>query len=361
MQQRWIAIYIAAVIMVVNGHIQDLRVDVIPIQSRFAEVQNVNVILKYRNTGDDIMAIYKWQLPEEGLFDPLFEVTRDGQPVEYVGPIAKRRAPTAEDIILLTPGMTVSAAIQLSTVYNMTQTGNYVVQYKMDAGQVLFTMDSALQHRMMSSNGDQEFVLQSTPVAVFVVGRRNLIIEQAVEESIQARAPTPLYRSCTSSQSSSISSAMIVAENYANNAVQFLNSMTAGRPRYTTWFGPYSAANLNQLKADMGRIQSAVSTRTLTFDCACAAGSSSTFAYVYPSQPYNIYLCGAFWPAVTTGTDSKGGTIIHELAHFTVLAGTSDHAYGQSACRSLAQSNPARALKNSDNFEYFVENNPALN
>jgi len=361
MQQRWIAVYIAAVIMVVNGHVQDLRVDVIPIQSRFAEVENVNVILKYSNTGDEIMTIYKWQLPAEGLFDPLFEVTRDGQPVEYVGPIAKRRAPTAEDLIVLTPGMTVSAAIQLSTVYDMTQNGNYVVQYKMDADQVLFTMDRALQHKMMSSNGDQEFVLQSTPITMFVVGRRNLLIERAIEASTQPRALTPLYRSCTSSQSSSINSGLIGAENYINNAVQFLNSMTAGRPRYTTWFGPYSAANLNQLRADMTRIQSAVITKTLTFDCLCSVGSSSTFAYVYPSQPYDIYLCGAFWSAATSGTDSKAGTIIHELAHFTVLAGTSDHAYGQSACKSLAQSSVAKALKNSDSFEYFVENNPALN
>ena len=26
-----------------------------------------------------------------------------------------------------------------------------------------------------------------------------------------------------------------------------------------------------------------------------------------------IYLCGAFWQAPTTGTDSKGGTLVHEV------------------------------------------------
>jgi peptidyl-Lys metalloendopeptidase len=58
---------------------------------------------------------------------------------------------------------------------------------------------------------------------------------------------------------------------------------------------------------------------------------------------------------VATGIDSKSGTIIHELAHFSILAGTTDHAYGQSTCKSLAQSNPAKALMNSDNLQYFVE------
>lgn len=32
---------------------------------------------------------------------------------------------------------------------------------------------------------------------------------------------------------------------------------------------------------------------------------SGSYAYVYPSSPYNIYLCNAFWSAPMTGTDSK--------------------------------------------------------
>ncbi len=59
-----------------------------------------------------------------------------------------------------------------------------------------------------------------------------------------------------------------------------------------------------------------------------------------------------------TGTDSKGGTIVHETSHFTVVAGTNDYAYGQSACKTLAKSNPSRAIMNADNHEYFTENNP---
>ena len=61
-----------------------------------------------------------------------------------------------------------------------------------------------------------------------------------------------------------------------------------------------------------------------------------------------------------TGTDSKAGTLIHELTHFTVVAGTSDYAYGQSAAASLAISSPAKAIKNADSHEYFAENTPAL-
>ncbi|WP_457324067.1 M35 family metallo-endopeptidase, partial [Roseateles sp. P5_E11] len=100
-------------------------------------------------------------------------------------------------------------------------------------------------------------------------------------------------------------------------------------------------------------------TAALTLDCSCK--DSGTYAYVYPTQPYKIYVCGAFWSAPMTGTDSKGGTLVHEMMHFNVIAGTDDWAYGQSAAKSLAKSSPTKALDNSDNHEYFAENSPFQN
>jgi len=82
---------------------------------------------------------------------------------------------------------------------------------------------------------------------------------------------------------------------------------------------------------------------------------------VYPTQPYRIYVCNAFWSAPTSGTDSKGGTLVHEMSHFNVTAATDDHVYGQSGAKSLAISNPDQALDNADSHEYFAENTPAQN
>lgn len=56
----------------------------------------------------------------------------------------------------------------------------------------------------------------------------------------------------------------------------------------------------------------------------------------------------------------QAGTIIHESSHFTKNGGTNDYVYGQSAAKSLALSNPSRAVMNADSHEYFAENNPAL-
>ncbi|EEC00003.1 hypothetical protein MPER_00162, partial [Moniliophthora perniciosa FA553] len=82
-------------------------------------------------------------------------------------------------------------------------------------------------------------------------------------------------------------------------------------------------------------------TGSSTYDCTCT--DSGTYAYVYPDDFGVIYLCGAFWAAPNTGTDSRAGTLIHESSHFTAIAGTDDIVYGQSGARSLASSDPNNA------------------
>ena len=96
----------------------------------------------------------------------------------------------------------------------------------------------------------------------------------------------------------------------------------------------------------------------IKINCGC---NQSYYAYVYPTRPYEIFVCRAFWNAPTTGTDSKAGTLIHEMSHFNVVAGTDDHVYGPSGAKSLAISNPDNALDNADNHEYFAENTPSQN
>jgi|GEM_PF-4003822 len=78
------------------------------------------------------------------------------------------------------------------------------------------------------------------------------------------------------------------------------------------------------------------------------------YAYVYPKDnQYKIYLDTQFWLAKNKGGDSKGGTILHELAHEE--AQTEDHVYKMEPAKNLATNSPALAVTNSDNWEYFAE------
>ncbi|UJR18655.1 hypothetical protein I4U23_005563 [Adineta vaga] len=67
-----------------------------------------------------------------------------------------------------------------------------------------------------------------------------------------------------------------------------------------------------------------------------------------------IFICPAFWTA------SKAGTLIHEISHFNIVAGTKDNVYGQTGCKNLAIKNPTLAINNADSHAYFAENNPVL-
>jgi peptidyl-Lys metalloendopeptidase len=357
MQHGFIAAYITIVVLVAHVYAQDLHVRVIPTRFRFNANQDVEIILNYTNKGSDTVLIYQHYIPKQQLSDPLFEVSLNGTPVQYVGRLVKRSVPTLEDMFQLKPGRSVSSVVQLSLEYDMTKTGNYLVIFKHDIGPMLSTSASLLGLNMSIEAGD-EFILQSSAASLFAEGRPNPRIVEQVEGDLQENLKTYSYVSCSSSQQSSIDSALDEAKSYAIDSVHYLAKLTSGQSRYTTWFGTFSLGNLNTLKRHYHNIDTTFRTKSMSFDCGCS--EAGVFAYVYPNQPYEIYLCPAFWSAPMIGTDSKGGTIVHETSHFTIVAGTNDYAYGQTACKSLAKSNPSRAIMNADNHEYFTENNPPL-
>jgi len=91
---------------------------------------------------------------------------------------------------------------------------------------------------------------------------------------------------------------------------------------------------------------------------------SKLFAYVNPNDTeHTIFVGTKFFSAPMTGSDSKAGTLVHEMSHFTDIGGTVDMIdgktiYGVSASHALASTNSAGALKHADSFEYYLENTP---
>ncbi len=311
------------------------------------------VSVTVRNSGERVARVPKWELPLGELDASLFEVQRDGRAVDYVGRLVKRAAPRAEDLVTLQPGEARHAQIDLGNAYDLSRSGNYTIKLNASLQYAAFA-DGARMQRADS----QPQTLSSAPLTLWLDGRgravRNELMAgpQAVVNGIN-------YASCSSSQISTIGSAVNSARTYAQNAKTYLNGGGTGA-RYTSWFGAYDASRYSTASSNFVNIDAAIDQNNgqITINCGC---SDSYYAYVYPNQPYQIYVCNAFWSAPLTGTDSKAGTLIHEMSHFSVVAGTSDYAYGKSAARSLATSNPARAVKNADNHEYFAENSPAQN
>ena len=269
--------------------------------------------------------------------------------------------PGEKDFIDLAPGEVRTSVVDLSAFYDMYQTGTYSVRY----------------HSHMSSNpangaeGNRQVVsdelheIQSNNAQIYVIGDgySQVAAYEAAYEAIRAVNAAPTYKNCSTTRRTQLGTAHTSAQSYANNSVNYFagRTYTSVTTRYTTWFGASSSTRFNNAKSHYAKIQDERNNKPVVYNCACDPPYASAFAYVNPAAPCEITLCGAFWPASNTGTDSKAGTIIHESSHSNIVAGTDDWAYGQTDAKALARSNATRAVDNADNHEYFSEKTPAQN
>jgi peptidyl-Lys metalloendopeptidase len=321
-----------------------VQVTVTPQRSTLGRTDDVMVTVTMTNTSNAPQYLLAWQTPfGRAVEAPLFEVRRDGLAVPYLGIQAKRPAPAPSDYVVLAPGASRSASVELSALYDMRVTGAYSVRWRSGAAQ-LFSRPGVPRPRARAEAGG--------PASMWIEGAPRGAPPAA---AAPANAPAGLgYSNCSNAQQGVIAEAVQAGHAMAADAEAYLHRKTLGA-RYTTWFGALDAARSTRVGNNFVAIRDAFATRPVTVDCGC---NEPYYAYVYPNQPYKIHVCRAFWNAPMTGTDSKGGTLVHEMSHFTVVADTDDWAYGQPAAAALAVEDPARAIGNADSHEYFGENEP---
>ncbi|KAG8962370.1 hypothetical protein FRC03_004295 [Tulasnella sp. 419] len=246
---------------------------------------------------------------------------------------------TNKEVTVLAPGQSIEIEQDLSGVYNLNSSG--AGAYEIDAKNQFLLLTKAGEVQKVSATSDSHVASFNGKLASTKQRRR--FVRRAVG-----------YNGCSSTRQSQISTAVTSANTYISSSLSYLNGLTASSPRFTTWFGTYSASKRDTVKSHYSSMSGDPS--NTTYDCTC---TDSAYAYVYANEPGYVYLCNAFWSAPNTGTDSRAGTIVHEQSHFTVNGGTQDYAYGQSAAKSLAINNPSQAIFNADSHEYFSENTPA--
>ena len=303
-------------------------------------------------TGADVYVV-RWQTPLAGLDADVFDVTRDGEAVAYSGRLIKFGRPAPEDYVRIPAGGELSAVVDLGAAYDFSRRGEYAVRYSVN-------VQDALRDDMPAKIGG---IGELASNRVFMAVDRD---DRAADflgglKPILGKAGSTSFVGCSSGQQSALNTARGNATSYSSGAKSYLDGHTASTagPRYTTWFGTPTTSLYNTVGDHFDAELAAFQNAAITFDCTC---TDPYYAYVYPNQPYTIYLCSpVYCDAPATGTDSKAGTLVHEMSHFTVVAGTNDNAYGQTACKKLALKNPRKAVDNADSHEYFAENTPSQN
>jgi peptidyl-Lys metalloendopeptidase len=330
-----------------------------PIRISVISLGGDRVEVTLTNAGRKTLRIPNWQLPSAAQVSDLFRVTRDGKVVAYRGALVKRGAPTAEDFAILRPGRSLRTVVALGESYDLSRPGQYTVTYSAPLQYASLTGRIRLQQSnglpMVAQGAPIKMTLEQ-PVPLASGGRRRPILPANPVLSDVLGISTV---GCSATQISQINQAVLSARSYSENAKGYLNSNATG-PRYTTWFGAYTSTRYATAQQHFVAIDNALDQTggQVRINCGCA---TSSYAYVYKNDHYQIYVCNAFWAAPLVGTDSKAGTLIHEMSHFTIVTDTDDHAYGQSLAQNLANTNPTQALDNADNHEYFAENTPFQN
>ena len=314
-------------------------------QTEFTASQDVVIDVTISNPTGHSVRILSWFTPAGGVEEPIFTVKVDGAPVSYTGAIYKRPAANGSDYISLKAGESVTWHANLGDYYDLSASGQYEISY------------AAASYNLFSEKGNG-FVgpdtLSSTAISLKVEGR-------PAKGKPTPPPPPPdggtAFNACTATQQADLLTARAQAKTYAADALGYVSKLNATTARYAEWFGVFTTARHDLVTSHYSAISGAWNNAGVTFNCGC---KQNYYAYVYPDRPYEITVCKVFWLAPMAGTDSKGGTLIHEMSYFYVVASTEDYVYGQAGARNLADTNPDQAVMNADNHEYFAENNPPL-
>ena len=325
-----------------------------PIDVKFSTDENVKngqIVVSVSNHSKQDIEVLKWNTPfEKTLNADIFDVNIGANDKVYIGRTIKRAKPQERDYMLLEAGVTEKVTVSMSTYYSMKKEGKYTVNF-----------DGIFKYRLLDS-----IELKTNDMAKKVVPSISFtFVPNAREKRALSLKQTAKFNSCSQDETKILNAAHDYAIQISKESMDALKNAPkkTSSERYVTWFGKADENRQKTVTDGFTKIYDAFENKNITFDCGTCKTDSiydSTYAYVYPNSQYQVYLCGAFWSSSTTGTDSQGGTLVHEVSHFSIVAGTDDHAYGQTDAKKLATDSPEKAVKNAENYDYFAENNPNL-
>lgn len=331
----------------------------------------ISIDFSLSNRSDQDIMVLKWMSPLEGLSSDCLRIIDDGavpgREVPYDGVLAKRGQPAPDDYIRIPAKGSVTVQIDLANAYPIERPGTYRVELRGPLADVFAIVPSVSDIAEIVPDRSLEpiHIVATTEVAVTegavrvrTVGERARDSERESEggkESEWFQAETlalkpPRLVGGTASQRKQASDAHTDGFALVTSSVSSLGG-TPG-PRYKTWFGVVDSGRLRTVRGTFKTIRQSMESKTYTYDLTGKGCQPSWYAYTYKGSS-TVWFCKQFWSAPANGTNSRAGTVVHELSH--AAAGTSDHAYGTANCKKLAKSDPAKAVDNADSYEYYAE------
>jgi peptidyl-Lys metalloendopeptidase len=294
-----------------------------------------------KNDSLDSIEIDTAEFPIRGVWMNVLDIKRDGVTTNYVGWLGESSHATT---ITITPGTVVSRVIDLNLFYSFTEIGNYEIKPRgvtFIAGGVKYRATATDAAKLPLMYG----VTSSVPSPVAV--------RSAPGGSGTNSFPGVGATACTTTQQAQLIAARAAATVRAQNSY---TSLAFGRnpSLYTRWMGTRTPGRYSHVEYSFKQIAYGLGVGDFKF--FCDVNFVDFYAMVSPVAPYEIVLGSLFWPADANGfSDSKAGTLVHEVSHFNDVAGTGDSCSDYMECEALAISDPNAAYSEANCYEYYAE------
>ena len=337
----------------------EVRIETAP---KYRNDHAVEIIFTIINNTDQDIYVLKWQTPLEGLKSDCLNVTVNGHKVKYDGKLVKRGEPRKENYVFIKARDSVSVKVNLDEAYDVSEQGEYAVTFDerklvvLHEGNVLESISDATETEDLEViRQPSNFRIEAGAKPRRTIGERMRAKEKKKEvtELILEAVPQlkdPKFSGGTKSKKIIVG---IAHRNGYDYAVEGLKKV-GDNADYREWFGRHSMGREDKVRENLMKVKEAMEANEFTYNLRGTDCEEGDYAYTYEGVT-RIWICALFWDAPSTGVASKAGTLVHEHTHASAGVDDIRNQYGEEKCRRLAINKPDDAIRNADNYEFFVE------
>ena len=306
--------------------------------------------------------LLKRHTPLDGIKSHIFAIKGNKADIEYDGYYYKWAAPTAEEYVLVPGKSSVVSSVALSQAYGFYDPRLYSVH--LDT-QLLYSGSPrrAPYSQHLLSNTKFFFLAPSTEQPQLTkaeLERREVAaLKRASLNTVQAQQqewmPPVFVNGWTPEERAQTEFAYSLAY---SSALSGITDVDTEPVFYQQWFGKPSNSNKDTVKNVYSTIVNEMKSDSFVlsrYGDGCTETDRNMFGYAVFGKG-KITLCYKYLhDSEQSGFDSKMGVIIHEMTHSVSNIKDIAGYYGITKCQLLARDDPAKAIDNADNYEYFSE------
>ncbi len=361
-------------------------------KQRYSLGDPVNITFSITNNTDSEQKVLKWNTPFDKFSQGYLYITNQGKFLEYDGVFMKRGEPLADDYIVIPPRETKSTTLDLTTIYNLNEPGLYDLQF---SG---FIDDFFEKKKNIKSSRRFRRLFQAEPLESNKISFE--IIDTTVKRSKKIRMTVgakqrdieknydKLKKDSKGSSYTFLQPDIILRQNPKNkfDSGELFIEMTIDAHYALGEFIPYSYADLSlspdtepghvemifgkycydnfkgfySVRDNLITMRDVLRNTKFTYSFNGDRCKDNSYAYTFKGSK-TVYLCNMYKKAPFSGENSKMGTLFHELTHAIIGTNCDENGkptpevYGREECRKLAIKDPAKACKNADSYEFFLE------